>query len=249
MLSPFEASSLFYDLLYEEKDSIKEAKYVHNLISKYKSNDSKSVLEFGSGTGRHGRLLGDLGYKVHGVEKSNKMINLARKTENFSCEQGDITNVKLLKEYDYILSLFHVMSYQTSNNDVKAIFNSANIHLKKGGLFIFDFWYSPAVAFQKPSVKVKNLSNSQYSIVRIAEPSIFPNENKVEVNYTFIIHNKNSDDFQTFKEIHPMRHFSIPELQLYISEAGFENLLTEEWLTAAKPSENTWGVCMVLRKK
>ena len=73
------------------------------------------------------------------------MVNSAKLIKGFTCQVGDITNVNLNKEFDNIISLFHVVSYLTSNYDIKNLFLNANKHLKKGGLFIFDIWYSPAV--------------------------------------------------------------------------------------------------------
>jgi hypothetical protein len=45
-----------------------------------------------------------------------------------------------------------------------------------------------------------------------------------------------------------MRHFSLPELDLLASVAGFERLCAEAFLTGEAPGEETWGVCLVLRR-
>jgi hypothetical protein len=46
-----------------------------------------------------------------------------------------------------------------------------------------------------------------------------------------------------------MRHFSIPELDFLAKLTGFEMVRSEEYVTGKTPSENTWGVCLILRKK
>ena len=38
-----------------------------------------------------------------------------------------------------MISLFHVMSYQTTNADLLAVFATAAAHLRPGGLFLFRF--------------------------------------------------------------------------------------------------------------
>ena len=48
-------------------------------------------------------------------------------------------------------------------------------------------------------------------------------------------------------EVHPMRHFSIPELEYYFNEIGMQFVQVEEWLTKEKPSIDTWGVCAVVK--
>ena len=96
------------------------------------------------------------------------MVLKAKNVTGFTCQQGNITNVKMNKTYDVVLSLFHVMSYQITNKQLKDVFENAAAHLNKDGLFIFDFWYSPAVYAQKPSVRVKRAANEKIEITRIA---------------------------------------------------------------------------------
>jgi SAM-dependent methyltransferase len=248
MTDPFEASSRYYDLLYQEKDSAAEAAYVDGLLQRY-GISGQELLEFGSGTGRHGCLLAQRGYRVHGLERSAAMVAAAQRVTGFSCQQGDITTTQLERRFDAILALFHVVSYQTTNSAVQAVFANAAQHLEPGGLFLFDVWYSPAVAAQPPELRIKRLQNDEISITRIAEPTIFPNANRVDVHYTVMAEDLRTNVLQTFEEIHPMRHFSLPELDLLAETTGFDRLTAEEWLTGAPPSQATWGVCLVLQKR
>ena len=64
-----------------------------------------------------------------------------------------------------------------------------------------------------------------------------------------MIENKLTKENLQIKENHPMRHFSIPEIQFICDETGFNLVKTEEWVSGLEPSENTWGVCLVLRRK
>jgi SAM-dependent methyltransferase len=248
MTDVFDAYSAYYDLLYQDKDYVAEVAYVDSLLNMY-GKDVIELLEFGSGTGIHGKLLAEKNYKVTGVELSQQMVDKVEETKGFNCQQGDIRNVKLDRTYDAVLSLFHVMSYQVSNTDIKAAMLNAAEHLLSGGVFVFDFWYSPAVYAQKPEVRVKRMSNEQLNLMRIAEPKIFPNENRVDVHYTVNTQEMSSQQYQTFDEVHSMRHFSLPEIDLLAEATGFERVVAEEFLSGKPSSENTWGVCVILRKK
>ena len=185
---------------------------------------------------------------MHGLERSAAMVAAAEQVPGFSCQQGDITTTKLDSRFDGVLSLFHVVSYQITNAAVRAVFSNAAHHLNAGGLFLLDVWYSPAVAAQRPEMRVKRLQTDDVSIIRIAEPTVHPNANRVDVHYTVIVKELCSDALHTFEENHPMRHFSLPELDLLAEAEGFERLTAEEWLTGAVLSEHTWGACIVLRK-
>ena len=245
---PFEATSRYYDLLYQEKDSAAEAAYLDGLLQRH-GISGLELLEFGSGTGRHGCLLAESGYRVHGLERSSAMVAAAQRTPGFSCQQGDITITQLERRFDAVLALFHVVSYQTTNPGVQAVFANAAHHLRPGGLFLFDVWYSPAVLAQRPELRVKRLQNKDLSITRIAVPTLYPNANRVDVHYTVMAQELRKGALHTFEETHPMRHFSLPELDLLAEAAGFDRLTAEEWLSGAPPSEATWGLCLVLRKQ
>ncbi len=243
----FNVYSRYYDLLYRDKDYAGETDYIQTLLTRHGIGKG-SLLEFGSGTGKHGNLLAAYGHQVHGIERSPEMVAQATLSDGFTCQQDDICTVNIGHSFDAVLSLFHVVSYQISNSDVQAVFARAVEHLHSGGLFIFDFWYSPAVYAQRPSVRVKRMADSAVEITRIAEPVIYANENRVDVNYTIYARDLASGNVQTLTETHPMRHFSLPEIDLLAQLNGFARVSAEEFLTGKPAGEDTWGVCVTLKR-
>lgn len=238
--------SKYYNLLYQDKDYNLEATYISNCIKTF-NPEAKTILEFGSGTGGHGLVLKNMGFDVYGLERSEMMVQEAQLHE-FPCEHADITNFKINRKFDSVISVFHVISYITDNALLKKVFRNAFKCLNPGGLFIFDVWYSPAVYHQKPEIRIRKVENDEINVIRIAEPEIHINMNIVDINYSILVKNKTSEKWIQFQEKHPMRHFSIPEVSLLASFTGFEFLSAEEFLTGKQPSENTWGVNFILRK-
>ena len=151
----FEKYGYYYDLLYEDKNYESEVEYVKNKLLKQKQN-VKTILEFGSGTGRHARLLAQNGFDVYCIEKSQTMIDMALsetnrlKHQSVHFEQGDLREVRIGKTFDAVIALFHVLSYQTSNLDAQAMFETAAIHLETGGLFFFRLLVWPG-SFNRPT--------------------------------------------------------------------------------------------------
>lgn len=243
----FNQYALYYDLLYQDKDYQVEADYVADLLTRF-APETVRILEFGSGTGRHGYLLAQKGYHLTGLERSQEMLARARENflpttlGSFTCFPGDIQHTELDEKFDAVIALFHVISYQTTNEAVLATFQNAARHLEKGGLFLFDVWYTPAVLTQRPAVRVKRMENANTRIVRLAEPLMLHNENVVEVQYTIYLEEKSTGHLTSFRETHPMRHFSLPELNLLAEQTGFVPLHAEEFLTRNVPGEATWGV-------
>ena len=247
MDKPFDKSAEYYNLLYKSKDYEAEVKYIKNSLRNNKLKGNK-ILEFGSGTGIHASLLVKEGFQINGIEISPSMVAQAIKCKGFKCQIGDIQNTFVDEKFHAVISIFHVVSYQTKNQDVINLFNNASRHLEKGGLFLFDVWYSPAVLYQIPEIRIKRIEDEKFHITRIAEPEIIYNENIVKVNYTIFIKDKKSNNYNCFKEVHPMRHFSSSEIDLFAYRTGFEIISMEEWLTGKDISENSWGVSFILKK-
>jgi hypothetical protein len=69
----------------------------------------------------------------------------------------------------------------------------------------------------------------------------------VDVNYHVFIRNLDTYAISELKEIHAMRYFFKPEIDRIASNAGFQCLNVEEWLTGKATGCETWGVCFVLK--
>lgn len=248
-MSNFKDYSIYYDLLYKDKKYKAESDYVVKKIKSF-SPDAKSILELGSGSGAHAKYFCENGFEVTGIERSQEMVaqSLQKNIAGFNPIVGDIVTTALPEKFDVVLSLFHVISYLTDNQSLIQCFENAHKHLNTSGIFIFDVWYSPAVYHQKPETRIKRLENSEIEIIRIAQSEMVTAQNVVNVNFEVIIKNKQNSQTQTLNELHPMRHFSIPEIALLAKTANFKLVHSEEFLTEKNPSENTWGVCFILKK-
>lgn len=253
--SAFAEYARYYDLLYRDKDYVGEADYVDRLVRRFKP-DAESMLELGSGTGRHALLLTERGYAICGIERSEEMLacsqrlvaqeksRLAGRTFPVFA-QGDVRSARVTGTFDAVISLFHVMSYQTTNDDLLASFQTARTHLTSNGLFVFDVWYGPAVLTKQPSVRVKRAADEETEVTRLAEPITHPNENLVDVQYHVFMRDIRTGVVTETRETHRMRYLFMPDLALLLRAAGLEILHVEEWMTGRKPSFDTWGVCVV----
>jgi SAM-dependent methyltransferase len=252
--SVFADYARYYDLLYSDKDYAVEADYVVGLIKEYHPA-ARSILELGSGTGIHASLLARKGFTVHGVERSPEMLarsqTLTEKPADWQTRLsfllGDIREIRLDKPFDVVIALFHVISYQTTNEDVTAAFETARQHLRTGGIFIFDVWYGPAVLTDRPAVRIKRMADDQTEITRLAEPVLHPNENRVDVHYHMFVRTRSPQALTELEEVHAMRYFFKPEIERIACQTKLECLHAEEWLSGKTIGCETWGVCFVLR--
>ena len=256
MSKVFDLYSKYYEDLYEDKDYQKEVEFV---ISSVELNGKTlgDILELGCGTGKHAKILASRGYKVHGIDRSKRMIDLAKEKimhlphklqGNLSFELGDATNFKTNKKFDIVLALFHVISYQTSNRALNMLFETAFEALKPGGIFLFDYWYGPAVLTEKPSVRHKRKENKFVVIDRIATPKLLAQKNVVDVNYKILIKDKSTSSLEEINEVHSMRYFFLNEIELFAEKYDFKIVCNNQWLTNKSPSINSWCSYTILSK-
>ena len=242
----FNSYSKYYNLLYKDKDYQQEVRYIKNIIIKHSPN-AKTILELGCGTGKHAKILDDSGFKIHGIDISKTMLEQAKKlqTQNLTFEYGDVRNYRVNSKFDVVISLFHVASYQNSNDDLINYFRTARDNLNVGGIFIFDCWYGPAVLNQKPAKRVKELEDDEIKMVRYANPQSFPNENIVKVNYNIKVTDKRTNKDSAINETHSMRYLFKPEIELLLNSNGFQLIDFQEWITGKTPGFDSWGVCFI----
>jgi SAM-dependent methyltransferase len=249
-----------YDQLYADKDYSGESRYVSGLLSRWRCPGER-LLDLGSGTGRHALCLAELGYRVRGVELSPEMLALAasRAAEHApglrrsgltppAFVQGDMRAVRLGRGFDAVVSLFHALSYQVEDDDLRAAFQTAGAHLRDGGLFLFDAWYGPAVLAELPGPRVKRVHDGSHELVRLAQPTVFPALNVVAVDYRLLVEEKSTGTRTETRERHRLRYVFEPEVAELAGECGFEVLSAGEWLTGRPLGPGTWSACFVLRR-
>lgn len=251
----FDRYSRYYDLLYRDKDYPAEAAFVDRLIQG-QAKGARAILELGCGTGLHAAMLAEIGYRVTGVDQSEEMLKRAEErkssmpqaqSERLSFRRGDARTVRTGSRFDCVASLFHVVSYQSTNADLHALFATARAHLDPGGVFVFDCWYGPAVLEQRPAVRVKRLEGEGLRVTRIAEPTLHPNECLVDVDYLVFVEDPAAGTVERLTESHRMRYLFRPEIEALLAENGMRLAHGCEWLTGGPLGEDTWGACFVAR--
>ncbi|MBW2036493.1 MAG: class I SAM-dependent methyltransferase [Deltaproteobacteria bacterium] len=249
MAAVFGEYSVYYDLLYKDKDYGKECDYLEYLWTQYSDIPVKSVLDLGCGTGRHSIDLTQRGFDVLGIDRSEKMLAQAVKGAEakglkIDFRKGDIAGFEGKKTFDSAISMFAVIGYLTSNGELLSAFKTIRRHLKKGALFIFDVWYGPAVLNQKPSERLRIAGDGAGKIYRFACPKINALKNTVRVDYVILKQGATEE----VRESHIMRYFFIPELKLIAKMCDFEFIKALSFLSKkAPPSLSSWNMTCIFK--
>lgn len=252
-MSVFEDYADFYDLLYQDKDYAGEARFVASLLEDHRV---RAVLDLGCGTGQHAFQLARLGYSVVGVDRSERMLSRARERCSLlpdeprpRFDRGDVREFRDGQRYDAVISLFHVMSYQVSDEDATRACATAAAHLSAGGTFVFDLWHRPALDAEPPQVRVKRAEDARTAVVRISEPAIGAGDGLVSVTFTTFIRTMPQDTWNQYLETHVMRPYDLDEIRRLLEQSGMEFIAAHEGYTLQDVADSSFNVLVVARRR
>jgi SAM-dependent methyltransferase len=253
-MAVFDEYAKHYDLFYRDKDYAGEALYVDRIIRK-RLPGACTMLELGCGTGKYVHAFTGLGYSVVGIDRSPAMIAEAEKRfggpmmppakPRFSV--GDVRSYREESHFDVVVSLFHVMSYQTANSDLVETFQTAGAHLDSGGLFVFDCWYGPGVLTDPPRNPIKTVESDSVLAERRTTATLLPDRNLVTVHFDVQLTDKETGEATTLAEDHAMRYLFVPEVQDLAERTGLRLLSAYRWLSEDPPGVDAWYALFVLQ--
>ncbi|MEW6429120.1 MAG: class I SAM-dependent methyltransferase [Thermodesulfobacteriota bacterium] len=256
MTAVFGAYADYYDALNAGKDYEAEAERALELAAGHAGHPCREILDLGCGTGGHVWPLARRGCRVTGVDRSAPMLAVAagkaldRAAAPPVFHRGDITSLRLGSRFDLVLSLFHVLSYQITDTDLRGVFATAAAHLRPGGLFLFDFWYGPAVLHLRPAVRSREAVLADALVRRTARPTVLAGGHVVAVEFTLEVFGREDGRLRRrLRETHQLRPLFVPEIEGLLEGVGMKALAMTEWPTGGPPGEETWSVCCLARRE
>jgi hypothetical protein len=93
------------------------------------------------------------------------------------------------------------------------------------------------------------MGDDRCQVLRIAEPTMRWSENVVHVDFEVHVREATSGRVEVIRELHPMRFFFRPELELFLQCAGFVLEGWYPWLqSSGTPGPDSWYAVAVARK-
>jgi SAM-dependent methyltransferase len=160
--------SPYYHILYKSRD-VKEAQLlIDNLTDLLKFSPEHRLMDLACGKGRHAIYLNQKGLDVVGLDLSQQSIEHAQQSQNDRLHfyVHDMREIFEERSFDFILNLFTSFGYlETEQENIKS-FQSAARSLKKGGVFVMDFFNTSVVirdlvAFQEKEIEGINFRISK----------------------------------------------------------------------------------------
>ena len=243
-----------YDLLNSGKPYSQEVEFLQKIFTDFSStkNAISSVLDLGCGSGMHLSFFAPETLKV-GVDFSSSMLDKASKLNlsNSEFTLSKIQNFKSSTKFDLVFSLFHVISYQITDRQLRDTFIAIENSLSKNGIAIFDFWHRPAWDFDPPVTRITQRNNETLNVVRVSRPLVDGVEGTVAIDMDLFIRNTHTKNglYQHHTEHHIMRAFTLSELRLVAEIAGLQIVAVGPWMSQSREISSTdWYGWMALSK-
>ena len=100
-----------------------------------------TILDFGCGTGLICNAYAELGHDVTGVDPAPAMLDMARKKpfgEKIEWVEATAQTFRSQKRFDLIIMTGHAFQVLLEDEDVRAAFETMQMHLKPGGKAVFE---------------------------------------------------------------------------------------------------------------
>ena len=250
----FNRYARYYDAIYRRKDYKKECAYLEKLFRRHARGAIKTVLDLGCGTANHMIPLIKKGYVMTGVDSSAPMLSIASKklkALNLTADlhRNKLKAFRLARKFDAALCLFSVIDYVTQEKDIIPTLENIARHLKRGALFIFDFWNESAVNGHYSPKRANYYKANGNVLERRSATRIFPLKRLSEVRYTCTL-SEQGRVIRRDRETHTLRYFAVDEMRALMEQAGFEVADAHPFLhSGGRIRKNTWDVTMVARKR
>ena len=246
----------YYNVLYQDKDYAGETAFILGTLQQHGCTP-KTLLDLGCGTGRHALEIARHGITAEGVDLSDAMLRMgAEDLQQLTPAQrpaslpmlhhGDARTVRLGRKFDAVTSLFHVMSYQTTEADALAVLRTAKEHLTPGGVFLFDFWHGPGVQAEPPTYREKIMQDATVCVHRVATPVLHESAHVVDVHYTINLSGTSAPAVE-LKECHNIRYWWVEELEDLAAQAGITPVVSGGWMHGDKATSADWWAWMITR--
>jgi 2-polyprenyl-3-methyl-5-hydroxy-6-metoxy-1,4-benzoquinol methylase len=184
----------------------------------------ENLLDIACGEGSFAVAMSKLGYKVTGIDQSQRMIDLARERSKadevqVAFQVEDMRSFSYYEVFDLVTCFFDSLNYMLTIKDMHDVYKNTYQALRPGGYFIFDMntIYGLSVEWQREETYIQNEAPDFLEIHR----HTYDYENQIaSVDITIFL--KREEGWERVEETHRERGYPIADIQFLLSETGFE---------------------------
>ncbi len=234
----------YYDVLTDNVEYSKKARYLDGILRKYKPGCSL-IVDLACGTGSLSVRLAEMGYDVIGVDISPDMLMEARMKSPpeilYLCQP--MQKLDLYGTVDAVVCVLDSVNHVTQQEVLQEAFRRVSLFLEPDGVFVFD----ANTPYKHSSVLASNTFVYDTEKVFCVWQNQPGEDGLVSINLDFF---ENEDGvYYRSSESFCERAYPHDLLSSMIDEAGMEICEEYDDYTDSKPDEQTERIVYICRKK
>lgn len=245
----------YYDFIYHDLvDYEGDVDFLEAVFRRGTRSPPRAILDLGCGTGNHALPLAARGYDVTGIDASPDQLAVARRKAREAhlaarFVRDDMRSFRLARTVDAAVCMFGAFGYLRSAADLALFLRSVRQHLRPHGLFVFEFWHTPAV---QPQQGWFQKAGPEYELIRLSESRFDKRSHVLSLEFRFFVF-RSRKLLDRFDEMHRVRTYTIPEMRALLRRGGFELLhayaATNEKKGFQRPTSSTFRIMAVTRPR
>ncbi len=206
----------YYDLLYAQKDYVREAAKLEKFIAKYKQSKGNSLLDVACGTGHHIKHLKGQ-FQCTGLDANQGILDIAKQNvKDVAFVNADMTTLNLGKTFDVITCLFSSIGYVKTLPKLRKTIRNFAKHLKTGGIVLIEPWFTKAT-YHAGSPHVTTYDGKDLKVARLAVSQVKGDISVIDMHYLIAERGK---AVKHFVDRHEMGLFETDQTLQFMKEAG-----------------------------
>ncbi len=213
-----------WPILSPPDDYEEEIAEIISLLDEFAPQKPKSLLDLGCGGGHNDYWL-KRHLSITGVDLSEPMLALARDLNpEVRYLPGDMRSLRLDETFDVVF-IADAIDYMLTEADLRAVFETAHVHLNPGGLFI-TYAEETKERFQQNKTNTVTRQHDDIDLTSIEnyyDPN--PDDTTYEMTFVYLIREKGQLSIET--DHHVMGVFPLATWIEVLEEVGFAVELVE----------------------
>lgn len=220
------------------------------IASKLQLPENAEVVDLGCGPGLYCSLLGEMGYKVTGIDYSKRSLEYARQSAS---EKGlvidyiyeDYLNMDYIDKFDLALMIYYDFGV-FSNDERDMLLRKIWSALKHNGIFVFDLMTPKGNQEEKSGWSVFEEGGfwSSKPYIELFRSFYYEEEKALLRQHAIIEENGKTRVFRLWD-----RYYSVEDITSVLNRAGFEVIDTYNDLAGSRYQETSEAIGIVTRKR
>jgi len=236
-------------LIYSELPTNQQTQALIYIFNYFSSIPVNEVLDIGSGYGRHSRTLADQGFKITGIDISKRAIEIAKsKSSEPLYLVGDIRTFESDICFDSAYAHNSTMAYFTDENDFNSALSNVYFLIKRGGLFVFDYFYPTNMLKQEEYERKLHQTKfvSGLTLAKYSKHEIDVKNQTHREKSTYVVSGEtNSKIFHTTETL---KYYEPEQIKDILKNTGFSDVLLFDRDTYTPLTNSSIGICVVAKK-